>query len=45
MEAKAKTAEEAGEIDKVERYNGMAEKFRSKVYQGATTFLTKLASV
>ena len=28
----AKTAEEAGEIDKVERYNGMAEKFRS-VYQ------------
>ena len=42
MEAKAKTAEEAGEIDKVERYNGMAEKFRSKVYQGATTFFDQI---
>ena len=42
MEAKAKTAEEAGELDKVERYNGMAEKFRSKVYQGATTFFDQI---
>ncbi|MBA4716826.1 MAG: ABC transporter permease [Verrucomicrobiales bacterium] len=42
MEAKAKTSEEAGELDKVERYNGMAEKFRSKVYQGATTFFDQI---
>ena len=42
MEAKAKTAEEAGQIDRVERYNGMAEKFRSKVYQGATTFFDQI---
>ena len=42
MEAKAKTAKEAGQIDRVERYNGMAEKFRSKVYQGATTFFDQI---
>ncbi len=42
MEAKAKTSEEAGELDKMERYNGMAEKFRSKVYQGATTFFDQI---
>ena len=42
MEAKAKTSEEAGDLDKVERYNGMAEKFRSKVYQGATTFFDQI---
>ena len=42
MEAKAKTAEEAGQIDRVERYNVMAEKFRSKVYQGATTFFDQI---
>ena len=42
MEAKAKVAEEAGQTDKVERYNGMAEKFRSKVYQGATTFFDQI---
>ena len=42
MEAKAKVAEEAGQIDRVERYNGMAEKFRSKVYQGATTFFDQI---
>lgn len=42
MEAKAKVAEEAGQTDRVERYNGMAEKFRSKVYQGATTFFDQI---
>ncbi|MDF1810887.1 MAG: ABC transporter permease [Verrucomicrobiales bacterium] len=42
MEQKAADAAAGGDATKAERYTGLAEKFRTKIYQGATTFFDQI---
>ncbi len=42
VESRAKEAAAEGDLEKAERYKGMAAKFRSKSYMGATTFFDQI---